>query len=264
MTLKTITNRIYSDFFLKSRLEEYEQLIQYAIENNYKVISINQFYNIIKSGQLKSNKYLVLRHDIDTDINTANIMFNIEKKLGAFSTFYFRLSTIDVDLMKEIDKYGSEASYHYEEIATYAKKNHIKDEKEIFNNIVVIREQFKENLYNLRNETGLAMETVASHGDFVNRFLKVYNYEILKDQKFRRICNISLEAYDDLMMKQVESRHCDRPYPLFWDGESPQKAIEEEKQIIYILTHPRHWKSNVKENLKDNLLRIKEGILYTI
>mgnify|MGYP006145381963 CR=1 FL=1 len=63
---------------------------------------------------------LVHRHDIDTDLPTARRMFALEQKHGVRASYYFRLSTLDFGLMRDIERYGSEASYHYEEIATYA------------------------------------------------------------------------------------------------------------------------------------------------
>ncbi len=33
-------------------------------------------------------------------------------------------------------------------------------------------------------------------------------------------------------------------------------------RVIYMLTHPRHWKNNRKVNTKDNIKRIYEGILW--
>ena len=77
--MKKIFQRIYSDFFLNSRLEEYKSLIIKALENEYKVISIEQFNEIFMINEDKQNsKYLVLRHDIDTDVSTAKLMFEIE------------------------------------------------------------------------------------------------------------------------------------------------------------------------------------------
>lgn len=62
------------------------------------------------------------RHDIDTDVGGARAFFEIEKALGIRASYYFRLSTIDRDLMREINSYGSEVGYHYEELATHAKR----------------------------------------------------------------------------------------------------------------------------------------------
>lgn len=263
--MKKIFYRIYSDFFLSTRLDEYENLIIKALKNEYKIISIEQFYDAFITNRNKNNlKYLVLRHDIDTDISTAKLIFEIEKKLGIYSSYYFRLSTIDISFMKEIYEYGSEASYHYEEIASYAKQNKIRKADQIYANMAEIQRLFSKNLELLRNSVGIPMEIVASHGDFVNRYLKIANHEILKDKEFRCSNNIKLEVYDESIMKYVNSRYSDCGYPLFWKPSSPEEAINNDSRVIYILTHPRHWKSNIRENMKDNIIRMIEGIKYKI
>lgn len=263
--MKKIFQRIYSEFFLNSRLEEYKSLIIKALENEYKVISIEQFYEIFMINEDKQNsKYIVLRHDIDTDVSTAKLMFEIEKQLQVYSSYYFRLSTIDIPFMKEIHQYGSEASYHYEEIASYAKQHKIRNPNQIYNNMTEIQRLFSKNLETLRNSTGIPMEIVASHGDFVNRHLRITNCAILKDSEFRNRNKIKLEVYDDSIMKYVTSRHSDCRYPVFWKPSDPVEAICNNSPVIYVLTHPRHWKANIKENIKDGYNRLMEGIKYKV
>jgi len=119
--LKTIIKRLYSDYFMQSRLGEYEKIISKLKNIGYQQITVKEYKNLLDNKNLKG-KYLINRHDIDTDVLTAKAFFEIEKKYKVKATYYFRLSTLDFDFMKELEEYGSEASYHFEEIATFAKK----------------------------------------------------------------------------------------------------------------------------------------------
>lgn len=79
--MKKVFQRIYSDLFLPSRLEEYKNLLIEALENGYRIVSIEQFYDVIVNKNIENQNYLVLRHDIDTDASTAKLMFEVEKQL---------------------------------------------------------------------------------------------------------------------------------------------------------------------------------------
>jgi hypothetical protein len=121
---------------------------------------------------------------------------------------------------------------------------------------------FALNLYKLRNTTGLPMNIVASHGDFANRILCIPNHELLKDDDFRKKNNIYLEVYDTEIMEVVTSRHSDTMFPTFWKPNSPVEAINSGSAIIYILTHPRHWRVHIIENLEDDVKRLIEGFRF--
>ena len=132
---KMVLSRLYSDYLRKSKLGDYEKIIKYFIKNNYESFSIKEFIKVVRRNQLGENKILILRHDIDTDIGTAKLFFRIEKKYNLKSTYYFRQSTIEIPFMQEIEDYGSEASYHYEEIAQFCKDHSIKEIAEKIKNI---------------------------------------------------------------------------------------------------------------------------------
>ena len=118
-----IMNRVFADFVMPSRLHEYRGLLQGALDAGYVITSIEQFWRSKAGpGPTPSNPFLILRHDVDTDPGTARKMFLIERDLSVVSSYYFRLSTIDARLMSEILDHGGEASYHYEELATVAKR----------------------------------------------------------------------------------------------------------------------------------------------
>ena len=75
----------------------------------------------------KSKKLFILRHDVDHFSDGTRMMFEIEKNYKVKSSFYFRNSTFNPSLMKEIEAYGSEASLHFEPIADIVKANNIKN-----------------------------------------------------------------------------------------------------------------------------------------
>ncbi len=250
---------------MPSRLELYYQLLEESLDRGYEVHSIISFWQVIKKAQLcPDSKYLILRHDVDTDPSTAEAQWEIEQSFNVQSSYYFRFSTLDIPLMQKIAQAGFEVSYHYEEIATVAKERCLKSRKQVEQEMPYIRERFKENLTVLREKSELPMITVASHGDFMNQKLKMPNLEILKDQALRREVGIELEVYDQAMMKHVTSRHSDAPYPRFWQPDNPLEAIRRGEAVVYLLTHPRHWRSNPREYLLVDAKRVWEDLRYSL
>jgi len=258
--LEVIKNRIYSDYLMPSRLKEYEKLLKTLNENAYQSISLRDYKKLLDSNNL-DGKYFINRHDIDTDVATAKEFFRIEKKYNAKASYYFRLSTLDFEFMKEIEKYGSEASYHFEEIAIYAKKNHIKSKKIILDNMDEIKELFKKNFLMIEKKLGYKLYTVCSHGDFVNRKLKIINNEITKDLKLRKKLGIIFEAYDSDIMSNIDIYLSDGNFSIEATAEELIEKIKN-KQIIYMLTHPRQWRVSWKCNTKENLKRMWESFIW--
>jgi hypothetical protein len=259
----TVLHRIYADFVMPSRLPAYRRLLEAFLAAGYEVVSIETYWNRLRSASLDPGaRTVILRHDIDTDAATARRMWEIEHSLGIAASFFFRLSTLDVPLMRAIDGAGGHASYHYEELATFAKRHHLKARQEVDDRIGEIREEFRRNLESLRGRTGLALDIVASHGDFVNRRLGVPNWFLLTDPDFRRETGIELETYDDAIMDSVTSRHSDTLYPRYWVTEDPLAAVRRGEPVIYILVHPRHWRVARRLNALDDLGRLRESVAY--
>jgi hypothetical protein len=257
-----IIDRIYSDYLMPSRLSEYEVLLKQSIEAGFQHLSMVQFYEKIQSKELDpAEKYLIIRHDIDTDINTAKLFFAIEQYYRVKTTYFFRLITIDELFMRKIHESGSEVGYHYEEIATYCKSNHLRSREEALQHFSEIGELFLKNLSQFEYQTHIKIYNVAAHGDFVNRKLDILNQEILQDEELRRRAGILAEAYDSIYMKNCDVYLSDRPYPQFYYPVSPFEAMQKYR-IIYMLSHPRHWGSNLMENLKADRIRLVESILW--
>jgi hypothetical protein len=251
--------RLYCDYLMPSRLATHEEVVCTAHEAGYTQTSVREYFDLVREGRDLPEKVLVHRHDIDTDLRTTRKLFEIEKKHGIKSSFYFRLSTLDFSLMREIEEYGSEASYHYEELATYAKKNKIKDPAALRSRLPAIRSNFIANFKRVEQRLGKKMRTVASHGDFANRRLKVNNTEILADQRLRDDCGIQCEAYDRALLDQFDIYIADRPAPQYYHPIPPSSALRVHRRIC-LVTHPRQVETNWKENTKDNLFRFYEGL----
>lgn len=251
--MKQIFNRIYNDYFMKSRLDEYEQLLKKFLNNNYQFIMIKDYDKMNKNG-----KYIIIRHDIDSDLKIAKKMFEIEKKLNIKSTFYFRLSTFDNKLIEDINKYGSEVGYHFEEIANFCKENKNISSSFVFDNLDEIKKTFINNVKKFENETNSKLYSVAAHGDFVNRKINVYN-SILMDEKVRKDINVDIEAYD--IEKNLDFRTCDCMYPKFWLND-PNTAIKEDKKKVLLLVHTRWWDKSPLIRFKNDFIRLVESVRY--
>ena len=163
--------------------------------------------------------------------------------------------------MKEIQNYGSEASYHYEELASFCKRNKIKNIEGVDSRLDEIRNLFINNFTMLETRIGIKFRTVASHGDFVNRKLKLTNNYFLDDD-VRKQLQIEAEAYDSIFMKNYSITISDKEAPLYFSPMHPLEALAKNYPVIYLLSHPRQWRSSFLHNTKDNLQRLMEGIAY--
>lgn len=257
-----ILNRIYSDFLLPSRMNEYEKLIVAAKEAGYKHITIRDFYKKLKSSSVvASDKYFIHRHDIDTDVNTARMFFELEKKHQVVSSYYFRLSTFDVSLIKKIDEAGFEVGYHFEELSDYCKQNGIKNSVELPSHFEAIKNKFKANCSFFEEKSKVKIKSVAAHGDFVNRILDIPNNAFISHALLNSL-GIEFECYDELLIKNYNYIGSDTIYPNFYRPTSPFDAIKKGIPVVYFLSHPRHWRSNIIENVTDNINRFREGLSY--
>lgn len=258
---RSIFNRIYADYIMPSRLKEYEKIIKLAIEKKYTHITLKDYYTKLINNELGKKKYFIHRHDIDTDIRTTKKIFEIEKKYNIKASYYFRLSTITPELMQNIENFGSEASYHFEEIASYCKKHKITTKKKAIDNIEKIKNDFIINFKELESNLGYKFKTVASHGDFVNRKLKLINNELTNDLNLRKSLGINCEAYDSILHDSFDAYISDKPYPKYYSPENIFDVIGK-AEVICMLTHPRQWETNFWINTKDNIQRAIEGFNF--
>lgn len=249
--------RLYDDFVRPPKYDDYERIIKTAKEAGYSFQTVFSFESC--NNDHGGGKFLIIRRDIDTkDIPCLRKFLEIEKQYGAISTSYFRWNTIDVSLMKDIEEAGGEASYHYEEIATYCYKHKIRSKELMLEHIEEIRDLFIHQYSKFKTVTKQPCLTIASHGDYVNTKMATPNL-ILIDERVRNNCGIVREAYDKEHMNRLTCRIADQV-----EGEmftlKVIAAIEREEPALEILTHPRQWNSPMLVNLKEEINRVCKGL----
>lgn len=259
MNLKSVKRRLYADFFRPSKEADYEKIIKTAKERGYEFHTVLSFENVLKEGIDKDKKYLILRRDIDTaDFKILRKFLEIEKKYGARSTSYFRWNTINRTLMVDIEKWGGESSYHYEEVASFCYLHRIRKKEVAIERMEEIRNLFIANIKKFRKKTGMSCITVASHGDYVNTKFQFQNKELM-DDRVRKETGIIREAYDPEHMSALTCRIADQV-----EGDNTTakviEALEREEKVLEVLTHPRQWNSPLWVNLKEEIVRICKGL----
>lgn len=252
--MTAIGHRLYADYLMPSRLARYDALLARARDQGYRQTSVRGWLHALRSGRAGRAPVLVHRHDIDSDLVTARRMFDLEQRHGVRASYYFRLSTLDFGLMRAIEDYGSEASYHYEELATYAKRRHLKLPADVRAHLHQIRTEFEHNFRRIETTLGRKLHTVASHGDFANRRLGIANCAVLDDPALRARCGIDVECYDPELMSSFDLYISDKPAPRYFHPMPPQAALGRHRRIC-LLTHPSQWHASWGANSRKNLVR---------
>lgn len=262
--LQTVYWRIYNDFLRADRVHDLVALIQRIIESGYFPCTVSELYRDAHTAQrTSSERLLVLRVDVDSDLRTCYRIWNAFERLNLRASFYFRLCTTEKSLMRQIDATASEVGYHYEELSTLGKRHGTRTAESLRGLLNQARDLFARNLARLRQVSKLPLTTAAAHGDWFNRFLGVANTEILTDPTFRSQVNILSEAYDPLPGITV-SKHIDRSLPREWESTHPMEAVQRGVTVVYLTIHPRQWGTNIFVNAKEDFSRALEGASYFI
>ncbi len=95
--------------------EIYEQLLKDYLDHNYNLLSYENF--LAKPDN--DDKVVILRHDVDKRPENSLRTAEIERRLGATGTYYFRIvpESFDEEVIKKIADLGHEIGYHYEDVS---------------------------------------------------------------------------------------------------------------------------------------------------
>lgn len=250
---------VFNNFLVPDKLREYREILDLATTQGYSFLTLEDFHRAISGNVQVQDKYIIIRHDIDTDPSAALEFARAEAEHGIHATYFFRLKTWDQKIVAVIKAQGHEVGYHFEEIASYAKQHRLRSARAIEQSLPLIKAMFCKNLTSLRKHDTIS--SFASHGDFANRILGVSNSLLLQDENLRKEQGIVYEAYDEQLIEAYGTHLSDKPYPQRYSPNSPQELIKRGDSFLW-LSHPRWWRRNLRGNLVELKDRIIEGILW--
>lgn len=237
-------------------------MLAVAVDSGYRIISVEDWAAIGQTEVVNiPPKLLILRHDVDTDPAQMMLSSDIEREFNAGASYFFRLSTMHPRVVDALAERGFHVSYHFEELATFAKKNRLKHRAQVETRMSEIQDLFAANVTGLRKQFGLPMRLVCSHGDWVNRRLGIMNHAILASRDFRAQIGVDFETYDDELVNPMKAYVSDYPAPFWWKPAAPQSRLRLGESPLGVLTHPRQWQSSI-HNATDIAQRIVEGLYY--
>lgn len=256
-------SRLYLDACPTDRLPDYYDLLQAVLAAGFQVESLYSFWKKLRNCELVyGQKHLLLRHDVDVSIQAARKMWNIERKLNVISSYYFRLSTLDSGLAREMEAGGCEVGYHYEELSSLIKRSGLTRPEEALRQVPQARAEFLRNIDRFRLDVKLPVRTAASHGDFANRKLHVCNTVILEDPGFREMVGIDLEAYDEVLRCDHVFSDVTRERAPLWEPAAPNFRSGPLGSQVYLLVHPHGWSKGAPALLADDVLRVWDEMRY--
>jgi hypothetical protein len=252
---KNFANKI----FQKSRMDEYCKILDFAIEREYILTSLSDWY---ENEFYPGRKVLILRHDVDYFPQGAYRMFLIEKERKIKSTFYFRWSTADKAIIKKISQAGFEVSLHFETLATYCKQKRIYTADKVTKDVYLkCRALLINEVREFEIEFG-KINTLCSHGDRWNIKVGIPNHCIM-NENFCSDLDIYFETYDQNILAKFNTYISDSSakYGHKWKyGLSPVDAMDKGVESICLLTHPHHWDYHFRQNVKMLLIELKQKL----
>ncbi len=253
------------DYGRPDRMAEYRALLDRARDAAYEMMSLSEFESRASRGEMPG-RWLMLRHDVDIrDVAGNERFFAAERAVGARSTFYFRLWTAPAHrtLIGRLIDAGFEVGYHFEEAATIAKRHRLRSRGAVLARRDEINELFRRNCADFRSRWNPDLTSVASHGDWINRRLRIANHELLSPGLMRD-CGLRFEAYGPEVKSRADVYVSDvATPPARWsEGYGLEDAVRDTRSPIYLLTHERRWHTARAAVAAADFERIVDGLRY--
>ena len=198
--------------------------------------------------------YVVLKHDVETDVSRAYKMAAIEHKYGHCGSYYVQAYLLDdaknVEMLQKMQEMGHEVSYHYDVMDSCRGD---------IDAAIVEFEQNKEKFEN----NGFELKTLCQHGNpIVERVGYTSNRDFFRCERVREL----YPALSDIMVNFKEQRNTDyvyysdagRKFKMIYDPLFNDVINSDDKNVIYkdldavlasfdaggryiISTHPHRW-----------------------
>ena len=239
----------------------YKNMLKEFLQSGYKFITVQEYFT--KEIKL-SEKYILMRHDVDRRPLNSLAMAKLENSLGVKSSYYFRTidATFKPDVIVEIASLNHEIAYHYESLA---------EMKGDYEKAII---DFKKNLNRLRKL--YPVRNIAMHGRPTSKW---DSRELWKRYDYKSFGLLS-EPYFDIDFSQIlyltdASRSWDNSSFNLRDRvdsnfnfnfKSTKDIIDALKankfpNIVMFNIHPEHWSQNSLEWYKIYTIRkVKNSI----
>ncbi len=213
-------------------------------ENNYSFITYESFINNTNI----SDKFIILRHDIDKKPKNALVFAEIESSLEVKASYYFRIvkQSFDTRIIKQISDLGHEIGYHYEDLSL---------SKGDFKKAIIL---FQKNLKKFRDICPI--KTICMHGSPLQKWdnrdiWKKYNYrdygiigEPYFDIDFNKIFYITDTGRkwngNDVSIRDKVNNKFSCSYKSTNDIIKALKTNSLPK-LIMMTTHPQRWNDDI-------------------
>lgn len=243
-------------------LDKYRELCSCLLENHYVPLTFSEY---MENGNELSNKFAIIRHDVDRKPFNALRMAELENEIGVRSTYYFRYPyTFKIELIKKIIDLGHEIGYHYE-VLSKANGDYEKA-KELFEKELG---KFRE-IYDVK--------TICMHGSPLSKF---DNRDLWKYCEFKEF-GVLGEAYISInsinyfsdtgrtwsARNKVRDFMVGSNFKACTTNDLINLIKNENLSNIYILTHPERWAANSAQWLygiiSDSIMNIGKSILMKV
>lgn len=256
-------------------LGKYKELCDAISKSSYKQLTIKEYLSM----KIKPEKFIIIRHDIDSEPDYALKMAKLENEMNICSTYYFRhVEGIFLpELIHSVADLGHEIGYHYEvvdkalgnyELAINLFTKELTDFREICN-IETIAQHGSPLIGNISATSFSGIyKLIKNHIEKKDMFTKWVNVDIWKRYNYSDF-NIIGEAYlsfdfDKIIYLSDTGRNWNPTKYKFRDIVSTnlsQPSINSTEGIIeiikseqinslYLLTHPNQWKEHFDEWIK--------------
>ncbi len=213
--------------------DNYRRLVASLVGRRLTVVTVAGFFE-----SRPTDRFFVLRHDVEWDPYKALDLARLESSLGIASTYYFhgphRARVFNVTVMREVEAMGHEVGYHYETLDRAG------------GDMRLARELFDADVSAFR-EAGLSLRTAAYHGN--PRITKV-GYELNGDLVTREpgiLPANRLLGEPDVDVDVAALEYVSDVGVRFAAVEGDVIAFlsSTEHTRLHVLTHPDYWSHSV-------------------